>query len=148
MISHVWSVLCSNVVIDRFSNNVSIQNVIEQLNIPDEPIPDGVVVTPLNLVTLWMRSDLEVPARGHSRIIFQSPSGGASNPVELEVDLTNSKRTRSRLISETLPVEEPGLHIFRVELKIEDEAEWHEVAIVPLEILFRPQDEYQSEHEA
>jgi hypothetical protein len=142
MIDHIWTVVCSHAVIDRDSNNVSLLDVVEQLNIPEEPNPKSGVVYALDLMTLWARSDLDVPARGRGRVTFLSPSGTINDgPFEFEVDLSEHHRNRTKGRLRTLHVGASGRHVFLVELQGEDETEWRQVAIVPLEISILPPDE-------
>ena len=137
MIDHVWTVVCSHSVTDRDSNNVSIFNVIEQINITGEPKPQGVVPIRFEIVTLWARSDFDEPARGRARIIFISPSGKKVKlSEERDIVLSKYERLRARQFVQGLPVREPGRHVFQVELQNEGENRWRKVASVPLKIAF------------
>ena len=141
MIDHVWTVVCSRAVIDQDSNNVSLQNVVEQLNISGEP---GHVLIPMSLdiVTLWARAKVEAPARGRARVTFLSPSGAATDsPFEYDIDLSKHRRYRSRGRIQPLHIKGAGRHTFRVELQEEDEVGWHQVASIPLEISFTSAEE-------
>jgi hypothetical protein len=140
MIDHVWTVICSNAVIDQFSNNVSLHNVIEQVNIRDEPRPSGAFSATIHVMTLWARSDFNTPNLGHARLAFLSPSGVVGNPFEYEIDLSNDHRSRMRTIMHGLPLEESGRHAFTVELQNEGETEWRQVAVIPLEVIFEPSE--------
>jgi hypothetical protein len=149
MIDHVWTVVCSRSVIDRDSNNVSLQNVIEQLRIKAESASEGVCPLPLHVVTLWARSDLEIPARGYMRLTFLSPSSEALiGPLETAIDLIDYRRHRTRAGFEGLPLREPGRYVFLVELRVEDKDEWQRVAAIPLEIDFMPPEETEQEETA
>ena len=149
MIDHVWTVVCSRSVIDRDSNNVSLQNVIEQLSLRVEPVPEGVCPIPLHVVTLWARTDLDVPARGYVRLTFLSPSSDALiGPLEAEIDLVDYRRHRTRAGFAVLPLRESGRYVFLVELRIEDEDEWQQVAAIPLEVNFVPPEEIEQEETA
>ena len=53
MIHHVWTVLCSRALIDRDSNNISIHNVLEQLNIAAPPQPDLALNIHFEILSLW-----------------------------------------------------------------------------------------------
>ena len=149
MIDHVWTVLCSHAVIDRDSNNVSLLDVIEQLNIRDRSSSEKSIVfsldpmtLSLDLMTLWARSDIDVPAQGRGRVTFLSPSGEVSDgPFEFGVDLSQHRRIRTRGSFKALHVTEPGRYLFRVELQNEGETEWCQVAMIPLEINILPPDE-------
>ncbi|MBU0510519.1 MAG: hypothetical protein KKD28_11085 [Chloroflexi bacterium] len=136
MITHIWTVLCSRAVIDRDSNNCSLQNVIEQLNIKKKPEPEAMLVIAFDVVTLWSRTNPGVPGRGRERLTFLSPSGTELGSFEISIDLSNTKRFRSQVRFEGLPVREPGLYSFRVDLQNDSETEWYQVAAIPLEITF------------
>jgi hypothetical protein len=149
MIDHVWTVICSRSIIDRDTNNVSIYNVIEQINVPGEPQPDRVLDIIVEIVTLWVRSDFDVPSHGDARLTFISASGQRGGSVEFELDLSEFERLRTRRLFEGLPVAEPGRHTWLVELRNEGEEEWQEVASVPLKVVFMPtESDEQAEEEA
>ena len=142
MIDHVWTVVCSHAIIDRDSNNVSLLDVIEQLNIGEEPHPEGCIALSFDIVTLWARADPDVPARGHGRVTFLSPSGTVNDgPFEFVVDVFEHSRNRTRGRFQLLHISESGRYTFRVELRGEDETEWCQVAAIPIEINFPSSDE-------
>jgi hypothetical protein len=147
MIDHVWTVVCSRAVVDSESNNISLQDVIEQIEIHGEPIPNGVLPIVLDVATLWTRSSPDEPSSGHTRLTFLSPSGEALSTLEADLDLSKHERHRSRMRFQGLTLRESGRHYFRVELRGEDETEWHQVAAVPLEIAFKPPETGQTENE-
>jgi hypothetical protein len=139
MIGHVWTVLCSHAVIDQDSNSVSLLDVVEQLEIGEEPTPEGGVLFSLDLMTLWARTDLDVPAWGHGRVTFLSPSGElVRGPFSFDIDLSQHRRNRTKGRFQALPITGSGRHVFRVELQNENETEWHQVANIPLEVYFTP----------
>lgn len=137
MIQHVWTVVCSRAVVDQVSNNISLQNVIERVEIGDEPTPGGVLPIELDIMTLWVRADPETPAHGTMRATFKSPDGSVTKgPWELDVDLTEVTHHRCRGHIQGLEVAESGRHAFHIEVRQEDELQWREVAVVPLSIIF------------
>lgn len=148
MIDHVWTVVCSRAVIDRDSNNVSLQNVIEQFTITEEPRPEAVIPIRMDVVTLWARADLDVPDRGRMRLTLRSPSGVEVRQAELEIDLTEFKRHRARARFERMPASEPGRHVFQVELQNDEEGQWLQVAAIPVEVIFRPPEPAEAQDEA
>lgn len=135
MIDHVWTVVCSRAVTDIFSNNVSIQNVIEQINLTEEPQPDTVVNIEIEVVTLWVRQDADTPIRGRARITFVSPSRETYEIAQTEIDLSEHERLRSRRRVQGLPIRELGRHAFTVDLRLEGKDEWQQVASVPLSVI-------------
>jgi len=105
------------------------------------------VPIPLDVVTLWVRANTDIPSRGYTRLIFLSPSGTVIGSLESEVDLSEYERYRTRTHFQGLPVTEPGRYTFRVELQNEGESEWHQVALIPLRIIFMPPEAEQAESE-
>jgi len=138
MIKHVWTVLCSQAVIDKRTNNISLHNVVEQLNIHHEPVPEAIVEHPLELMTLWARSDLEVEAMGYARMRLVDPAGEIAKEIEYIIDLTVYRRTRAGGKITKLPVDSPGVWVFRIEYRLDPDDLWQKVAEIPLEVIFNP----------
>jgi hypothetical protein len=145
MIKHIWSIVCSNSIIDSDFNNISLINVIEQLQIEATPLKGGVLPIHLELVSLWVRENLEVAVEGNSRISFLSPSGKILTSKEIPIGLNEKERIRNRLIYEGLPIEEPGTHIFKIE--IQSDGEWVEVSSIPLFVFFSPPEIKESQEQ-
>jgi len=141
MIDHVWTVLCSRVVIDKTTNNVSIQEAIERITVPGEPDPKVAIQFPMQLVTLWVRSQPDQPARSQARLTFLSPSGEQLIEVDLPLDLTEHERLRTPAQIGALPAPEAGRYYFYLDLQIEGENDWKRVAAIPLTIRFDPDAE-------
>ena len=141
MIDHVWTVLCSRAVVDRDTNNVSIQNAIEQLNIVGEPKLGAVVPRRFEVVTFCVRAAAEVPCRGELLLTYRSPSDEILGTFERPINLLKHERLRDRMRFEGLPAGEPGRYYFDVELRDEGEQEWRRVAAIPLMIVFKPPEE-------
>ena len=136
MIDHVWSVLCNSATIDRESNNVTLFQVVEQLNVSGPSGADvstGVAIFDAELVTLWSRTNLDHPARSRARIQFVAPDGALlGKPILYDVDLTGYGRLRNRTRISGFPVRGPGKYEFRVEL--EKDSGWETVAKIPVEV--------------
>jgi hypothetical protein len=152
-----WSVLCQAISIDRFSNAVSLFNVLEEITYtPQGPLPDplpALLYIPLNaqVASLWTRDDLDTPEVGRARLRLVSPSGPGPDLKEggeYEVDLTVAKRHRQVATVATLPWTENGLYYFLVERQAE--AHWEEVGRLPLEVRLEnaPSEAAPSEYEA
>jgi hypothetical protein len=138
MIEHIWSVLCSRSIIDSETNNISIQDVIEQITINAEPAENGFLPFPLELITLWVRKEADKPAKGTERVSFVTPSGESVIISESNIDLSKVERHRQRVKFPGLPISQGGRYYFRVEFK--EEGEYHEISAIPLTILFQPQN--------
>lgn len=142
MIEHVWTVLCRDSIIDRDSNSVSLFNVLEQITIRGEMDRGEPAVAPIEMevVSLWSRSDYDVPAKGVQRLRLLSPSGETLASGEQEIDLSKHRRFRNRARFRGLPVQGTGRYTFRVEQKREGEVEWQHVTDVPLELTFETEE--------
>ena len=138
MIEHIWTVLCSRSVIDIETNNVSIQDVIEQITINSEPAQDGFLPIPFELITLYIRKESNVLTKGTERVAFITPSGKSEIVSEGIIDLSSAERFRHRVKFPGLPLKEGGRHYFIIEVK-EETNEWQKVATIPLTIVFQPQ---------
>lgn len=143
---HVWSVLCSSSTIDRDSNNISLNEVTEQLNIPAEEMPDDLpedagIPVQLELVTLWSRSDLEEEDEGEARLVLDTPEGNQIEGEPVAVDLREFRRFRTRQGFNGLPYDGPGLYEFRIQARRGPDQEWEERAWIPLEVRIRDTEE-------
>jgi hypothetical protein len=134
MIDHIWTVICSDVVIDRDTNNVSIINVLEQLNIPEEAIQDEGLPIGIEIVSLWIRKNLNKPSKGFSRLSLLAPNNEVIKSVESEIDLTKYERLRARGIFQGFPFKGDGVYKFLVEYKSHGE-KWSKVASIPLKVI-------------
>jgi hypothetical protein len=133
MIDHVWTVLCTQSITDRESNNLTLLNVIEQINVLG-PVP-GPIPIQLELVTLWVRSEPDRPTRGRGRVRVVAPGGTQLAENEYEIDLTQFERIRNQGRIQGVPFSGPGRYLFVVSLQQEDEQDWQDVARVPLQIV-------------
>ena len=140
MIDHIWTVVCSRSVIDRESNNISIQNILEQVTVNGPSRPGTVIPIELEVVSLWTKTDPSLPHRGRARITLVSPAGRALRTTELEIDMSTYERYRTRNRFQGLPVGPSGRHIFRVEVREDGSDVWRQVAAIPLQVNHRPTD--------
>jgi hypothetical protein len=135
VIRHVWTILCSRASIDTETNNVSLFDVIEQLNIMG-PLAEerGQVAFPHEIVSLWSRESLEEAGTAESRYTIVAPSGWTTNGPPIQVDLTRTVRLRVRGRPAAFPVEGPGLYWVVVEARENSRAAWAEVVRIPIEV--------------
>jgi hypothetical protein len=145
MAKHVWSVLCYKGLLDQYTNQVSLLDVIEAISIkPGEPVPEALedkemrVPVHLALVTLLTRSDVAVPEVGMLRVRLVLPDGVSRPPQEVKVDLTKHVRLRNFTTITSLPLRGDGYFYFVVELRDEASDEWKTAAEIPLEFKVEP----------
>ena len=140
MIKHIWTVICSQVVIDQDTNNISLFNILEEVGIPQEVVKENnIIPIVLEIVSLWVRSDLAEPSKGSARISLIAPDGELLKTVESEVDLTDHERLRARGCFQGLPFKGEGVYDFKVSLK--NNHDWAEVATIPVKIRFMDQND-------
>ncbi len=142
MAKHVWSVLCYKGAIHERTNQISLLDVIEQITIvPQEKLPEELKAVPLKvnmeLVSLWIRSDLSVPESLSCRVRLVAPEGSKHYAKVLQLDLKNYVRGRSTIQFDDIPFYGPGLYNFIVEQRHTANSKaqkWRIAARVPLEI--------------
>jgi hypothetical protein len=137
MINHIWTVVCTDVVIDSRTNNLSMHNVLEQITVMGEPKQETAI--PLNhaVVTLLENVEKNTLWIGMIRLSFITPSGKEIIKLESGVNLSEHKRYRHIGNIQGLPTVEPGRHVYRVELRSESENEWTFICDIPLELSFK-----------
>ena len=139
MTDHIWSVLCESSIVDRETNNISLQTVREQIVIFSEPRPGGIIPGHMELVSFWCRTVPEEPAVDNVRVTILNPSGESIRSIDVIVDLSGAERSRNRIVFEGFPADQPGRYIFLVEISVDDE--WIQVARVPLSVYFQPREQ-------
>jgi len=141
MIEHVWTVVCSRVVIDRESNNASLQNVVDQINVQGEIAAGTLLAVPFEIVSLWIRTDPEEAGTGEARVSLIAPSDKQLGSFDYPISLSDHERHRGVLRSQGLIYEGPGRYTYRVELRVDPQGEWRQVAAVPVTVVVTPATE-------
>jgi hypothetical protein len=141
-VEHIWSVLCRLSIVDQQRNNVSLIEIMERLLFRGEEveIPEDQVAGlpyPVELVSLWSRSDPDTPEVSRARVLVYSPEGQSLNTEghEYSVDLTQYQRFRAMGRFDVLPFVGNGFYRFVVQKFDEDSHSWVDVASIPLEIV-------------
>ena len=140
MIKHIWSVLCRKSSIDSETNNISLNDVFEQLGV-DVTSNNGkfpeVVNLPIEfeIVSMWCREVLEKHLKADIQIELVNPTGKKMKEFAEKVDMpVNMKRLRTRLRVVGFTVDMSGDYFFKVKVKEEGHAEYEQVAKLPLEV--------------
>jgi hypothetical protein len=136
MIDHVWSVVCGRSSTDRETNNISLFDVIEQLNVLGplpEPAARVALPIPFEVVSLWSRSnpDLAIESRGRVKMI--APNGDQAFVQEFPINLNENPRMRTQLRSVGFPLLGTGRYIFTVEILRAGDI-WETVARIPVRL--------------
>lgn len=138
-VRHVWTVVCEKTVVDRQTNNVSM-DVLEQLNLSAASLQQqeegNLVAHPIVVASYWYRANVDTAARGNARVSVRDPHDKELGAVDIDVDLTKLVRLRTFCRMGGLPVSGPGYYFFVTEMQ-NGEGQWEEVARVPLQIVVR-----------
>jgi hypothetical protein len=135
MAQHIWSILCTRTIVDERTHNVTIVDVIEQLNIESPPPQTGpITMIPINyeIVSLWMRDRPEVAEDKDARLKCVLPNGQTVTAVPFKITLTNL-RYRTVASANGLPFVGAGIYSFEIEVR-ESEG-WKSVARLPLQVV-------------
>ena len=135
MIRHIWSVLCQSASFDQQTNNISLLNVLEQVITSGEPTADRPGIVQAELVSLWKRVQLDTPSNGKMRAFYIDPTGKQSDPISLEINLSQSIFHRTRLSLPRFPLITKGEYIFHTEYQVQGEEQWRPASEIPLVVL-------------
>lgn len=146
-IKHVWSILCQSSVVDQQSNNLSIHQVLEQLNVDlsekdrkllnNDPKVDKVIGVPFNfqVISMWQSLNNKINPVANAEIELYDPIGQSLQKIEFKLQFEKDKpRMRSIISSPILRITNKGLYIFKVRIKEGDTNTFSEVAEIPLEV--------------
>lgn len=134
MLHHVYSVVCRSTSIEQFTNNYSLNTIVEGLRLQtSQPVevtnPPQMIPFALQVVTCWF-NDAEADERGRQRLTLQNSAGTTliQHEVDLAVPARGNYRTTGRVPG--IPYTGNGVYWFTVSLQKGDS--WETVARLPL----------------
>ena len=143
MIKHIWSVLCRRSVVDSQSNNVSLIDVFEQLQVgispfdsSDTSVSEGISIpVQYELVNFWSKTNEVVEEKGSIRIVLLDPKGKEIKRMDKDLIIPQTNR-RMREINKIqgISLKGNGIYNFVVSIKQEDSDLYITVAEIPLEV--------------
>jgi hypothetical protein len=136
---HIWTVICSRTAIDRETNNISLFEVLEAIEVvtnQDIAFPTA-FPTSISVVTLWARPDLNTPISGEARTRLLGPDGAELMSVTQRVDMSAHPRSRSLGNLIGLRAGGNGIHEFEVSSRPDGATDWTVASRVPLVLTFR-----------
>lgn len=126
-IQHIWSILSESSVIDQDTNNVSLINIVEELQVT---LPKGKVLSASNnvnlvsmkceLVSLWKSLEVGKEHVMEIKVSLYDPSNKQVLNEEPALKLHFQKgieRFRSRVRFDALPITTPGTYTFKLYAK-------------------------------
>ena len=144
-LTHVWSVVCSNSLLDKDTNNLSLFNTIEKFTfqIPEsdmeklkkEKKENIVFPAQFEVVSRFARQESGTVEAFDYKVSLMNPENKsvAHSMQKLAVD-KNIKNFRVRTKFQSLPVNGLGDYIVLVEFKEVSENRYNKVAELPLEV--------------
>lgn len=137
MAKHIWTILCTKALVEEKTNNVSLIEIIEQLEVLGVPNETRAILPiQLVLVTLWSRSDLDRAEFATGKFEFLAPSGEVLGGGEYDINLRDYRRSRNLANMNSLPLQGPGIYKFVIRIREDENNTWTEVASLPLEVLY------------
>ena len=147
MIRHRWSIACARAVVDRYTNSLSLEHIIERINIQG-PLPtENAIPIELDIMTLWATDEPGDSEIAQSRLTIVAPDGEELGSNEAQVDLTKHVRLRNRVHLSGLPFSGCGQYVFRVDLLRGDT--WETVGNIYIDIVqIDPVEQEESQEQA
>jgi hypothetical protein len=140
-VEHIWSVICRLSITDRERGTVSLIDVTDRIDIEGEVVfddePVGSLPVPVEIISLWRRSNPDQPEYARARVLILSPENEPLNDAgyEYKVDLTQHSKFRSVGRLQTLPFTSSGIYRFAIQLFDEESNQWKDIAAIPLELV-------------
>ena len=141
-INCLWGLLCSLSSIDQEKNNISLFNIIDEINLPEDffsvqtlkPIP-----LQHEIVMLWRRAlSTTIDDRAiqvEVKIALLDPSGTELSQLIYPLSLPGDRRrVRTKFRVDGLPLTTPGDYVYRILLKNIENADFEEVFKIPFEV--------------
>lgn len=140
MAKHRWSVLCRRGIVDKYTNLLSVFEVVDELTTegdpPEVPLPPHVGVTvESQLVSMWDRSEREKPEAFWQTVILTGPDGQSEGSgVKIEGKLLDHPRVRLLLTIKAIRFYGAGTYNFNIYYSKTGKVKGKLVSQVPLEI--------------
>ena len=142
----LWAIICESSSVDQETNNISLFNVLEHVQVPEPPAANGESSYPpaapfsYRLIASFCRTNLKEPERGIGRIRLQFPNeAGDGFFPEFEIDLEDGDRHMVVGRFPFMPISGQGTYTYTIE-SLTDTGDWLPMFEVPLEVSFEMSD--------
>lgn len=139
----IWSVLCSQSIVNQETNNISLLEALEAIRFSYQPENEDLGAPeiipfpgPSKLVSYWCRSTPGEPERGEMRLVLVTPDDNklASPDLIIEVNLEDTERYRVTMGINQLPNAGSGRYEFEIQFRESQDEEWVKATSVPLDV--------------
>ena len=143
----VWGLICSMSVTDKDTNNVSLFNIVEQFNLPEDAFStqkkeNKTLVFPTQYeIILFFRRTLNIDIfddqiLGDLKIKTVDPNGNTVQETTSSVTFPKAmKKLRFRVVMAGLSFTNPGNYIHQIEMKLSTRNNFSKLLEIPFEIL-------------
>jgi|SRR3989344_7063953 len=147
MLSHIWSLLCNKSLIDTDTNNISIIDVFERVDVNAKIALKNKQTLRVNipvhfeLVSFWFREKNNQVIKADVKVDFLNPTKEKIKTFSYKIEIPNNlKRLRSRLKINGLTLYTSGDYFFKIKVKEEGQKNYRIVAEIPLEVNLQLED--------
>lgn len=137
-----WAIICESAVTDQETNNISLFNLLDEMQLPEPPdpateqSPPVMAAVQLLMVALFSRSDLERGEKEQARITINFPTAIEAQALPtFEIDLENAHRLRAKFNIAGFPVAGEGIYHFRIQ-QLNCDGDWSDLYEVPLQVSY------------
>lgn len=137
-----WSILCRRALIDKFTNYLTIVDVMNEASldkIGETPSGEQGILLNCQLVSLWTRNIPSESEKFWQVVTMTTPDGETPDyQIRLEGDLENHQRTRLVVRLSTVKYGGPGTYYFNVRCAETETGAGELTARVPFELKLNP----------
>lgn len=141
-IKHLWSLICGSTVVDKVSNNISLFNVTERLNISFNKdditrIRQKDISIPINFEVVNQFEILSEIKNFEVRLDLLDPSGVCLTTTEHKIEMpnkNNAKNIRFIVKISKIKITSSGKYHISVSVREPNEKEFEEVYKIPLSV--------------
>lgn len=142
-ITHIWSVICTGNSVDQATNNISLYNILEQLNIPKEALKihkeesnkEKMININFEIVSFWKKKTKDENILAEEQIEIIDPQGKILGIQKFPFKIpANNQRMRFILSMNGFKMTIPGDYIFQISARDSEKNDFVAVASLPLQI--------------
>ncbi len=143
----LWAFLCRSSSIDAETNNISLFNILEDIQVPSNPPTQAddssrpLAMGSFELIVATTRDNSQAGELIRTRVRLHFPDESPPETLaELDIDLVSAERSRFRLGMPGLPIGGLGTYRFAIEVPSDENGSWREIGNAPLDLSYHPQE--------
>ncbi len=133
---HNWSIICGKSIVDQDSNQISLIDSLEQLNLPQDAFGKDLNIQ-FHVVSYFTETNTSKEKKIEQIIRLVDPQNNQIKEIKIPVNIPEKfKRFRIRNIIQGMPISTPGMYKFLLLIK-EGDNKPLEIAELGLEVLLK-----------